>query len=109
MSDEQKKPKYKVGDYVEMFGSKAHVVQVHESQYFSNGTGIHFLYDIEFTDGNVQGGVMESALNPIKLASEWGTQMKRLCECGAWAVHWASQEHSDWCPAAWIQPFKDKK
>lgn len=100
------KPKYREGDLVEMFGNKARILKVHESQYFAAGDEVHFLYDIEYTIGGTQAGVMEVALTLIESSQR---KQDSLCECGAWAVHWATDEHSDWCPAAYYSPYKEKK
>lgn len=31
------------------------------------------------------------------------------CECGAKHVHWAAEQHSDWCPAAIFGLKKESK
>lgn len=102
---DEKEAKYKVGDEVEMFGNRAKIVRVHEAQYFSWGDSLHFLYDIEFTSGAHQAGVMESALTAVNKKRRLG----RLCECGAWATGTNCDEHSYWCPASGLEPYKEKK
>lgn len=91
-----KQPKFAVGNRVDFLGKEAKIVQVHEQQYFYAGAEIYYLYDLEYPDGSKESQVFEAALQILQNDAKLG---KRFCECGAWAVHWASNEHSNWCPA----------
>lgn len=99
-------PKHAVGDIVEFGGQRAKVLAVNEEDYFFGTDHTYFTYDLEFfNDGKVQKGVTEPAIQGIVTAQAY----KRLCECGAWSVHWANEEHSDWCPAKFFTPHKEKR
>ncbi len=100
--------KYKQGDVVEFGGQKAKVIAVNEEDYFFGDDHTYYTYDLEFfSDGCIQKGVTEPALQGIVTAEP--VKKRRLCECGAWSVAWASEEHSDWCPGKFFTPHKEKK
>ena len=90
--------KFNEGDIVEFCNNKAVVKRVHSRKYFYSGDSYVHLYDIEYMSGGSLSEISESALNLISKAGEVQVNTKRHCECGAWAVHWATEEHSRWCP-----------
>ena len=92
------KPKYAVGDLVEFAGQQAKITGVHEEDYFFGHAHLYYTYDLQFVAGGEQKGVTEPALSLLHRANN-ATVNSRLCECGAWAIHWATNEHSRWCPA----------
>lgn len=94
------KSKFNVGDEVIFRSIRARVTKVYERQYFYGAETPYWMYDIEYAEGGVLDEVMESALSPVD-SNGLGEipKPKRLCECGAWAVNWASENHSYWCPA----------
>lgn len=92
--------KYNVGDFVEFAGQKATITKVTEEDYFFGANSFYYLYDLEFTDGVMQKGVSEPAISLIRAnAADVAKDIKRICECGSWAVHWGTEHHSRWCPA----------
>jgi hypothetical protein len=88
------KNKYNVGDLVEYQGLKATVKAVKEQFYFYSTEYPFYEYVLETTDGSATFTAMESAISLINAGKR-----NRLCECGAWAVEWATNQHSRWCPA----------
>lgn len=88
-------PVYKIGDLVDFNGKKAKIIDVQERDYFYGAESPYFEYKIELTDGGGMHVVFEPALQPLTTRPK----TDRLCECGAWAVHWASGQHARYCPA----------
>lgn len=85
-----KEAKFKIGDLVSLKGSRAVVKSVLEKNYFSYISDVYYEYVIEMESGETH-TVVESALERITDKKANG------CECGAWAVHWAVNNHSYWC------------
>lgn len=102
--------KYNVGDLVEFAGQKAIIKAVHEEDYFFGHNHLYYTYDLEYTDDSGgQKGVTEAALTLLMGSSNAKINEKRICECGAWAIHWAAEEHARYCPAYSLFNYKERK
>jgi hypothetical protein len=98
--ENEKKNKFNVGDKVVFRGHKAKVIKVYHRQYFYSSDVDYWVYDIEYENGGICDDIMETALDfEDEVLLEQEKKFNRLCQCGAWAVYWASEEHSHWCPA----------
>lgn len=87
---------YDVGDLVDFCGNKAIVKSVKEGHYFYDGNSPYYEYVVELTETGALHTVMQSALTLISKHKS-----SNMCECGAWALHWANNDHhADYCPLA---------
>lgn len=84
------RPKYAVGDTVQVHDKHGIVVEVHEEQYFWAGREVYYEYSVRFDNGDVN-------KYAEKILDAPG-QKPLLCECGLWAISWAAGQHSRWCP-----------
>lgn len=93
----KKEPKYAIGDIVLIYNKKAKVIAVHEEKYSPTDTYVYFMYDIEWLEDVP---VSTTKFNEGSLNAWGGPEIKpkNPCECGAWAVEWASEHHAHWCP-----------
>ena len=89
---EQRQPKFKVGDIVEACGKKGIIQEVKEQFYFYSGDHPYYEYVIQDTTTDAKFTMAEAAITLVTNYRSKG------CECGAWAVHWATDEHARWCP-----------
>lgn len=101
--------KYKVGDLVEFNEQKATITKVNEEDYFFSINQPYYTYDLELTVGGTLSGIAESALTLVKSGEFIKTKNNKYCECGAWAVSWAFDEHSYWCNASMYTKPKENK
>lgn len=85
--------KFDVGDEVYFLGNRAKVIKAYERHYHYGIDTSYWMYDIEYEDGGVLDEIAEEALSPAMPKLN-----RRTCECGAWAVPWAKDMHSYWCP-----------
>lgn len=75
-----------------MFNGKQVVVkEVVEHPHFYAPHGAYYDYVVQTTDGLETYTASEQSLTEAE-------KRTNLCECGAWAVHWAKNNHSAWCP-----------
>lgn len=83
--------KFQPNDRITVQGRAGKVLKAHPLDLFGNEI---MEYVIIFDDSSIEFLMPESALT-LDTPKAHG----RLCECGAWAIHWAPESHSGWCPA----------
>jgi hypothetical protein len=86
-------PLFAVDQPVWVHGRAAKVLEVHTEQYFTWGSTAFYEYTITYLDEpGSKHKMSEKILDCMP-------KKALLCECGAWAVHWASEQHARYCPA----------
>lgn len=94
-----KESKHKVGDTVKVWNKKARIKAVHANRYSPNDPYVFYTYDIEWLEPD-NSNITTFNEQVVSAYIEPEPTIERACQCGAWAVPWASEHHSHWCPEA---------